>query len=1054
MSKIARIYQGINEIQKYYQGGVLQRLFFDWKHYIGNELNIEYAKECAGRNVVISGKTYQNLCIEDTSKETSLLNFSNYNMFKIGTYYTIILEITVDNASQINFAFNTSSHVLVSPKGHNKGIYKFKVRNTNTSLGEISSVRLLSLKQDGYTTCLFRNVIILEGDYTNIDLPNSINGIESVAEREFVKSKNLFNLHDWYDNNIWFDVTDNQIRYLKNSDGANGVYMSKINKLLKGTYRISLEGEGEGAVYSRIEVYSVVEGVSTKIKDTNVNSNLYNSLSFILNEDMDIKFKFFVVDSDNTVRNGYMIKNIQLEQNSVSTDYEPFYEYYPATIRNYNYKCGTDNIVLPNGVKNSIDTIDGKKIHVQRVEKIIVTKQKDATKFGTISNTYGHKLYCINSNIYGEKGKCDNAEIGVISNKFIGIADDEWRSSEKVNCCFMNINGVVHFLVDKTEFPSQETFNDWLEKNEVTVYYPLAEPIYTYLESGLYDDITLPDGTKNEISYNGENHIHTRKIDKIVLDGSDDEKWRIEKNNQFTLKKSDSLPKDNYYKEIGGHFNKIIASVKPTSYSNLDNATGYGINYTYFFRLNLEEVDATNGATVDDLRAYLKENPITCYLEFSNYIETELYYDDITYKLNEPLRSLPNGVCDTIERNKLIQRVGKIIFDGSNDENWEVRNSLYFSLNHGSTKTPKEFLNPNLTEYLNAISNISISHHTVLDNKNGFGITYCYFWRLNLEEVDTTKGATVDDLKAYLQENPVIVYYELATPIKTEITPDMILINGEPITDTVNIELPDGTKDSIENDYYVKRVGKFIIDGKDGTYIKSGASTSNLAIYVVRYLGIQITLKNMNTNYIYQCDSNIDMSKYITVGRWAGDTTSGSVVFKVPTEEYLWSDIRNAFLENPITLYVELATPVKIPLFSIKEGLTTLKSTNNIAPQIELDCLVRDDFQNMCDNKWEKGDIDLNTGVNKDRTDRIRLINYIKVKPNTSYKIDITNLVLGKNIGLRCYDISKTYISGGLIGDIKSSTYPFTTPEDCYYIRFIVEANDANFKIYLKEVIN
>ena len=91
MSKIARIYQGTNEIQKYYQGGVLQRLFFDWKHYIGNELNIEYAKECAGRNVVISGKTYQNLCIEDTSKETSLLNFSNYNMFKIGTYYTIIL---------------------------------------------------------------------------------------------------------------------------------------------------------------------------------------------------------------------------------------------------------------------------------------------------------------------------------------------------------------------------------------------------------------------------------------------------------------------------------------------------------------------------------------------------------------------------------------------------------------------------------------------------------------------------------------------------------------------------------------------------------------------------------------------------------------------------------------------------------------------------------------------------------------------------------------------------------------------------------------------------
>ena len=140
MSKIARINQGINEIQKYYQGGVLQRLFFDWKHYIGEEINIEHAKECVGRNVVISGKTYQNLCIEDTTNEIASLNFSNYSMFKTGTYYTITLEITVDNASQINLAFNSTSHILVSSKGRNKGIYKFKVRNTNTSLGEISSV--------------------------------------------------------------------------------------------------------------------------------------------------------------------------------------------------------------------------------------------------------------------------------------------------------------------------------------------------------------------------------------------------------------------------------------------------------------------------------------------------------------------------------------------------------------------------------------------------------------------------------------------------------------------------------------------------------------------------------------------------------------------------------------------------------------------------------------------------------------------------------------------------------------------------------------------------
>lgn len=155
-----------------------------YKTFEGTEISIENCVKAKVKDLVVEGKTYQNLCIEDTSNEKSSLNFSNHSMFKIGTYYTIILEITVDNASQINLAFNTSSHVILAPKGHNKGIYKFKVRNTNTSLGEVSSVKLLSLKQEGYTTCLFKNVIVLEGDYTNIDIPNNINGIESVTEKE------------------------------------------------------------------------------------------------------------------------------------------------------------------------------------------------------------------------------------------------------------------------------------------------------------------------------------------------------------------------------------------------------------------------------------------------------------------------------------------------------------------------------------------------------------------------------------------------------------------------------------------------------------------------------------------------------------------------------------------------------------------------------------------------------------------------------------------------------------------------------------------------------
>ena len=48
------------------------------------------------------------------------------------------------------------------------------------------------------------NFKLLKGDYTNTELPTSINGIESVAERE---SKNLLDGIKWHDG--WINVFSN-----------------------------------------------------------------------------------------------------------------------------------------------------------------------------------------------------------------------------------------------------------------------------------------------------------------------------------------------------------------------------------------------------------------------------------------------------------------------------------------------------------------------------------------------------------------------------------------------------------------------------------------------------------------------------------------------------------------------------------------------------------------------------------------------------------------------------------------------------------------------------
>ena len=81
---------------------------------------------------------------------------------------------------------------------------------------------------------------------------------------------------------------------------------------------------------------------------------------------------------------------------------------------------------------------------------------------------------------------------------------------------------------------------------------------------------------------------------------------------------------------------------------------------------------------------------------------------------------------------------------------------------------------------------------------------------------------------------------------------------------------------------------------------------------------------------------------------------------------------------------------------------------------------------------FEVGNIDGKTGQNTDVYGRIRLKDYISVKPNSKYLVKAN---VNLNIGIRFYDKNKNYI--GLFSNIRSVV--FDTPVNCYYIRFIIE---------------
>lgn len=563
------------------------------------------------------------------------------------------------------------------------------------------------------------------------------------------------------------------------------------------------------------------------------------------------------------------------------------------------------------------------------------------------------------------------------------------------------------------------------------------------IQSGYTEDIRtscdlLKSGTKYTLVYNVKNHTLSSKA--FVLKGGMEGKFIV--NNNITL-------------PIAIGLNRFTFTTSPTkanvSLFSLGISSGsLDGEYIELSDIILLEGDYTNIDLPNSINGIEsvseKEN---------NILSVKINDNTTTLNLPIPLRSLPNGVCDTIEGNKLVQRVEKVTFDGTKKINlYNASTYARFSINMpiNAKAYSKRTAVYAKGYYFDAIMN----KDRVIFSSAVEGANRLYIYNYDYK--------TVNDFKAYLTENPLEVYYELATPTETEITPDMILINGEPITDTVGIELPNGIKDIMEKGIYTKNINKIVLDGSDDELwvetiwsVEWGKTHNGAKVFEYRNLrGTSYMASNNQNNFLYE-STDTTLSPYY--GTNLKELPENAFICKGAYIDFgchfnTVEDFRNFLAENPFTIQYELMNPIKIPLFSIKEGLTILKSTNNINPEIELDCLVRDDFQNMCDNEWERGNIDLNTGVNKDSTNRIRLVNDIQVKSNTTYRIDITNLVLGKNIGLRCYDISKTYISGGLIGDIKSSTYPFTTPEDCYYIRFIVETNDTNFKIYLKEVIN
>lgn len=143
-----------------------------------------------------------------------------------------------------------------------------------------------------------------------------------------------------------------------------------------------------------------------------------------------------------------------------------------------------------------------------------------------------------------------------------------------------------------------------------------------------------------------------------------------------------------------------------------------------------------------------------------------------TLTLAEPLRSLPNGVRDTVEANadgslKIVRRVGKVVFDGSSDENWQ-----YGTIGYWFTSSLANKIRDVSGEYP-ALSDEMIITNWKLYESNAEKYPYHFHPNKNLH-LNMLNFNTLAEFKTWLEENPVTIQYELATPVEETITAEQL----------------------------------------------------------------------------------------------------------------------------------------------------------------------------------------------------------------------------------------------------------------------------------------
>lgn len=417
---------------------------------------------------VIKGRTLQNLAgaisiqatggkiegetiIIDTTSNSidGGIQVKGANLVKPSNIYTICYEVLNNENFTGLFSLDGNSVYCFDAISLPKEVGKHKVKLTSRTTWSTDLFKISTKSLQGKGKLVIKaKMMLLEGDYSEKSIPTYFEGIKSVNEDgEFLDvvscGKNLWN----YTLQVGTLTPLEGVEY----DDITRSRTSYIPVVASTSYSLSCKNISD---IGRIHFYNKTKRIdsttfcnfTTPIYCTHIRIVFIQTVEYMLSQ------------------------NIQLEEGTIITDYEPYKEHrLPIKMKNLQ------------GIGNICDTSDG----IRRIGKVVFNGTETWNISGVEDDTYITFHTPVKTNSYS--GICDVFAVSHAAITLSGRREAVYPSPEY---------NVIYVKIAKTRLNGQNIagFKTWLQTNPITVYYELATPIK---EEWNTEQLRTYDGTTN-----------------------------------------------------------------------------------------------------------------------------------------------------------------------------------------------------------------------------------------------------------------------------------------------------------------------------------------------------------------------------------------------------------------------------------------------------------------------------------------------------------------------------------------------------------------------------